>query len=821
MTTPAQIARALAEGGRAALEANRQRLNDLNVYPVPDGDTGTNLAESVAALADALADPSLADADRAGVAHAAKQAALMGARGNSGVILSQIVRGLAEALAATEGELGPADAAAALREAATRAYCAVRQPVEGTMLTAIREMAEEAERMPPDGELAPMLDAVVRAGEATVERTPDMLEVLRRSGVVDAGAAGLVELTRGAVAGLRGEEAGPAGPAVARPVTIGTHHQEDSPFRYCTTYLVEGPGVDADALAAQLEPLGDSLHVVGESPMFKVHIHTDDPGAALSLAVAVGSVDRIEIADMHRQTAERARRLSLVRDHQATGVVAVVAGKGNEAAYREAGAQGLVAGGQSMNPSAGEIVAAIEAVDADGVLVLPNNANVILAAEHAAAAAGRPARVVPTRSVAAGLLLLGHVDPGLPLDVNADLLAARNGAVRHGEVTAAVRDSQADGVAVRKGQHIALIDGQVAGAYTTPEDAAAALIDGLGATADRLLLVTGEAGELATGGWLEAVRARHRGVAIELRDGGQPLYPLVAAAEGRQLLTAENTALVLDSTADLADPRSLHANWRMVPLSVRFGDSELLDFIELSPDEFYRRLETAVDHPTTAAPSPGAYQAAFEELSGYGRILVLPVSSRVSASAGSAELAARAIDPDGRRISVLDGRSVSGATLLLADGLQRLLVRGVPENQLMTWFERARDRLSLVFSVETLEYLRRGGRIGRAKAVIGGLLRVRPLLTLSDGEVVAHGSVRGRGAVLPAFERFLGERLAAANHARIAVVHARDEARAGELCELLARDWPRCSVDHVVELGAVVGTHGGPGTLGMAVLPGE
>ena len=130
--------------------------------------------------------------------------------------------------------------------------------------------------------------------------------------------------------------------------------------------------------------------------------------------------------------------------------------------------------------------------------------------------------------------------------------------------------------------------------------------------------MTGEAGELATGGWLEAVRARHRGVAIELRDGGQPLYPLVAAAEGRQLLTAENTALVLDSTADLADPRSLHANWRMVPLSVRFGDSELLDFIELSPDEFYRRLETAVDHPTTAAPSPGAYQAAFEELSGYG-----------------------------------------------------------------------------------------------------------------------------------------------------------------------------------------------------------
>ena len=688
MTTPAQIARALAEGGRAALEANRQRLNDLNVYPVPDGDTGTNLAESVAALADALADPSLADADRAGVAHAAKQAALMGARGNSGVILSQIVRGLAEALAATEGELGPADAAAALREAATRAYCAVRQPVEGTMLTAIREMAEEAERMPPDGELAPMLDAVVRAGEATVERTPEHARgaAPQRCGRRRRRRAGRAD--PGAVAGLRGEEAGPAGPAVARPVTIGTHHQEDSPFRYCTTYLVEGPGVDADALAAQLEPLGDSLHVVGESPMFKVHIHTDDPGAALSLAVAVGSVDRIEIADMHRQTAERARRLSLVRDHQATGVVAVVAGKGNEAAYREAGAQGLVAGGQSMNPSAGEIVAAIEAVDADGVLVLPNNANVILAAEHAAAAAGRPARVVPTRSVAAGLLLLGHVDPGLPLDVNADLLAARNGAVRHGEVTAAVRDSQVDGVAVREGQHIALIDGQVAGAYTTPR-----------MRPPRCRRPGGHGRPAAAGDW-GGRRLRPAIPGLRLSGpatGGWPsscvtaasrCYPLVAAAEGRQLLTAENTALVLDSTADLAVPGlcTPTGGWCRSRSASATGSCSTSS--SSSPDEFYRRLETAVDHPSTAAPSPGAYQAAFEELAGYGRILVLPVSSRVSASAGSAELAARAIDPDGRRISVLDGRAVSGATLLLADGLQRLLVRGVPENQLMTWFER-------------------------------------------------------------------------------------------------------------------------------------
>jgi uncharacterized protein len=819
MTSPVQIARALAEGGHAALEANRGKLNDLNVYPVPDGDTGTNLADTVAALADALSDPPLSSADRAGVAHAAKQAALMGARGNSGVILSQIIRGLAESLAATDGDLGPTEAAMALRAAATYAYRAVRQPVEGTMLTAIRVMAEEAERVAPGGDLDTVLDAALRAGEDVVERSPEMLDVLRRSGVVDAGAAGLVELTRGAVAGLRGQAVGPASEAVARPVIIGTHHQEDSPFRYCTTFLVEGAAVHGEQLLQRLEPLGDSVYVVGESPMYKVHIHTDDPGAALTLAVAEGTIGQIEIADMHRQTAERERRLSMVRDRQATGVVAVVVGEGNEEAYREAGAGQLVAGGRSMNPSAGQIAEAIDAAEAEGVLVLPNDANVIAAAEHAAGLASRPSRVVPTRSIAAGLLLLEHVDPGLPLDVNADLLVARNDAVRHGEVTTAVRDSNADGVPVREGQHIALIDGRVAGAYDSATDAAAALVEGLATTADRLLLISGSSLQFDADGWLGRVRARHPGVTLELREGGQPLYPLVAAAEGHPLLTDENTAVVLDSTADVPVPEAMHPNWRMVPLSVRFGERELLDFVELSPDEFYRLLEAGDDHPTTSAPSPGAWQTAFEELSGYARILVLPVSSRVSASAGAAEIAARELDPSGRRVTVLDGAAVSGATVLLADALQRMLVRGVAENELMTLFEHARDRLGLVFSVETLEYLRRGGRIGRAKAVIGGLLRMRPLLTLSGGEVVSHGSVRGRAAVLPAFERFLADHVGADGAAHIAVVHARDGGRARELCELIERDWPRCSVDHVLELGAVVGTHGGPGTLGMAVLP--
>ena len=278
---------------------------------------------------------------------------------------------------------------------------------------------------------------------------------------------------------------------------------------------------------------------------------------------------------------------------------------------------------------------------------------------------------------------------------------------------------------------------------------------------------------------------------------------------------------MLDSTSDAGSPQALPANWRVVPLSVRLGDRSYLDYVEMPPEEFYRRLPLEADLPQTAAPAPGAFQAAFEELAAYSRIFVLPISSEVSATSRSAELAARELDPGGERIVVLETQAVSAATLLLADGLQRLLVRGVPENTLVTWFEEAKARLSLLFSVETLEFLRKGGRIGRTQAAVGGLLRVRPLLTLQDGEVAAYGRVRGASRVLPAFERYLCEHLAEGQPGRIALCHARSPAAVESLQEMIARARPAASVDHVLELGAVVGTHGGPGTVGMAVLTGE
>jgi len=606
MSDAHRIAVAAARGAAAAVEASRGRLNDLNVYPVPDGDTRSNLADTARELAAGLAD---ATADTpAAVATAAKRAVLMGASGNSGAILSQIVGGFAD-VAGAAGEIDSHVLARALRSAADAAYRPVQQPIEGTMLTVIREMAEAAERLAGGG-LDEVVDAVLAAGGESVARTQGMLDVLRDAGVVDAGAAGLVEFCRGAVAGARGEQIQAPLEALERPLSFEAVHQEESQFRYCTSFLVEGEDIDRDRLEAELLAMGDCLLVVGEAPMCRVHVHTDDPGAALTRAVAMGSLDRVAIANMQEQTRRREERLS-----------------------------------------AGPTLVALPGGRAD--------------------------------------------------------------------------------------------------------------------------------------------------------EGG---------------LTAENTAIVLDSTADVAHPEQEHANWRMVPLTVRFGEEQFEEYREIEPAEFYRRLRNGGPHPQTAAPSPGAYLRMYEKLSEYAHVIVLPVSSKVSGSVQAARIAAE--DPAaGGRVTVLDGRTVSVGTAMLADGVQRLLEDGTTLEEVTAWVESARERLRLVIYVDTLEYLRRGGRISRRGELAGNAIGLRPLLTLRDGELALYRRVvGGRRRALREFDRFLCQNSAPDGEVRVALAHGADPDGAEGLAAAVRRLRPQARIERVSELGAVVGTHGGPGTLGLLVL---
>jgi uncharacterized protein len=511
-------ARELTHAALAALERSRQRIDDLNVYPVPDGDTGTNMTLTARAVVEEL-DKTTSD-ERTALLKQITRAALMGARGNSGVILSQIVRGACEALA-TDGTL-----ATTFRSASDAAYRAVRKPVEGTMLSVIRELAEEAEA---GGDFA----QIVRRGEEAVARTPEQLAVLREAGVVDAGGAGLLELVRGLAAAVAGEELQPP-PRQQVKLTVEAIHQELSRYRYCTTFLVEGDLLDAGAIESQLEQLGDSLLVVGDSEALKVHVHTDEPGRALAVGTAVGVIDGVEIANMHEQTVQREERLlEAVPDPPAaqSAVVAVVAGDGNRALFEGLGAAKVVEGGQTMNPAAADLVAAAEQTDAAEVILLPNNANVILAAEQAAQLSAKPITVVPTDSIPAGLAAMVSFLAERPAADNASEMADVLEGVVTGEVAVASRDVELNGVSIHKGGWLGLAGGEPVAVGDAFDTVAEQVVDTLLAEPRMLLTFLTGADAPELDGLLDRIRARHPELELEVHPGGQPHYPLLLSAE--------------------------------------------------------------------------------------------------------------------------------------------------------------------------------------------------------------------------------------------------------------------------------------------------
>jgi DAK2 domain fusion protein YloV len=526
----------------ANLEARREEVNDLNVFPVADGDTGDNMAmtmRAVMAELDHLDGQMVDEVGRTQLVQALARAALMGARGNSGVILSQIVRGAAEELASRPGELvDPVLVASAFARAADAAYDSVREPAEGTMLTVFREMAHsiarqlahldaEKQRLAPDVSdaeqdalLAEVLERAIEDGQQAVERTPEQLEVLRESGVVDAGGYGLVLILAGVVAGLRGD--GSEVPAIAHhePPRVTRPHHEDSRFRYCTNFIVTGSDLVGREFVPRLEELGDSVLVVGDEATLKVHVHTDEPEAAVALFEGSGGVSQLDVGDMREQIAERRERLRLGR----TGVVAVIAGEGMRALFEDLGAH-VVDGGETLNPSTYELLAGIHEVVAEEVLVLPNSSNVVMAAERAAELSEKPTRVVGSTSQQAGLLALVEVDPEAPAAENADRLDSALAEIRTGAVAPAARDD-AQG-RFRRGDAVGFVGEEVVawgGAGSTLE----ATIERLGADAELVTVIGGRDAPIPLD---ELELHAPEGIELEIQDGGQPHYWWLLAAQ--------------------------------------------------------------------------------------------------------------------------------------------------------------------------------------------------------------------------------------------------------------------------------------------------
>jgi DegV family protein with EDD domain len=302
----------------------------------------------------------------------------------------------------------------------------------------------------------------------------------------------------------------------------------------------------------------------------------------------------------------------------------------------------------------------------------------------------------------------------------------------------------------------------------------------------------------------EQARAREQRLTVIQGGGSSAPGPLPATA-----------AIVLDSTADLPDPQTLHPHWRSVPLTVSFGDRDYADGIDIDSDGFYDLLRQSPDHPQTSAPSPGAYQEAFAQVSDCARVFVMPISSKVSASYQSALTAAQ----DDARVTVLDGGSVSAGTVMLAEGVQRLIDAGEPTETIEAWLEGARDRMRLLVGVTTLEYLERGGRISHAQRLLGDAFGVKTLLTMRDGEVVKYKTTRGVAGIWREFERFILAEAPADRPVHVGIAHAQAPEAAAQLSELVVRLRPGADIDRVCSIGAVVGTHSGPGAFGLLILP--
>ena len=532
----------LIKTAASALKDRKDEVNKLNVFPVPDGDTGTNMSLTMDAVVAEIAKLT-EDAPLADVCHAVTHGSLMGARGNSGVILSQILRGLCE-IVSQSTEPDPQLVADAFARSVTVAFQAVRKPIEGTMLTVLRDASEAAPAAVAEGrDLAGVLKVVVDASYESVRRTPDLLPVLKEAGVVDAGGFGLAilfegfttALAGGAVRDFRGTIAGGTG-VVAGFTPVDDWDDEE--YLYCTEFLLFGADLDREAVEEHLAAVGGSQLAVGDSDALKIHVHTDDPASIIAYATGLGEVAEVHVNNMRRQTAARAAELRAgTTSKPATptkplGFVAVAAGQGLADILISLGVDRVVSGGQTMNPSTAELLEAVEAVPAEAVVILPDNKNIIMAAQATAGVASKPVGVVPTTSVPQAFSALLALDPAASLDDNVRNMTAAAAAVRTGEITTAIKDSKAKAGPIKAGQIIGIADHEIEVVGEDIVDVAVRLLDVIAGDGETLTLL---AGEDMTDEQAESIAARlavlHPELEIEFHRGGQPLYPLIMAVE--------------------------------------------------------------------------------------------------------------------------------------------------------------------------------------------------------------------------------------------------------------------------------------------------
>ncbi len=538
--TSNDIVNAIAAAAKA-LAARKEEINRLNVFPVPDGDTGTNMSLTLAMVVENLAKLPIGatDEDRR---RAITSGALMGARGNSGVITSQIMRGLCEGIANHETfDLVAVDDA--FDRAVEVAFNAVRKPVEGTILTVLRDTAAAARKARKKKmELEEGLRFIVGESYASVQRTPDLLPVLKENGVVDAGGFGIAIFFDSFVSALTGrseslgDELAFARTAAPKVEIEQINDWEGSAYMYCNEFLVDSDTLDPEEALDFLQTMGDCELCVGTNPKFKVHVHSNTPDKVLAYFLERGQISEVFIHNMKLQSEERTAKLEQeqAEESKPIGFVAVAAGSGNAAILKSLGVDYVVSGGQTMNPSTKELLDAVNSVNADAVIILPNNSNIIMASQSCVEVSEKPCAVVPTKSVPEAFSAMFAFDEGASLEENVEAMTEAREEVKTGEITHAIKDSKdVHGNPIHDGDVIGIAAGELEVVSDSIEDATMRVLEVLEAEdADTLTILAGEDySDEAFEALLSQIEEAYEDLKVDSHRGEQPLYPIILSVE--------------------------------------------------------------------------------------------------------------------------------------------------------------------------------------------------------------------------------------------------------------------------------------------------
>ena len=804
-------------------------LNDLNVYPVPDGDTGTNMSMTLQSVENALvglqSEPNMEE-----LVDIISEAVLLGARGNSGTILSQIIQGFLDAVRDKE-EIDIEAAAKGFVSAKERAYKAVSQPVEGTILTVIRKVSEAAMAYDgPKDDFIPFLVNLKNAAADAVEDTPNLLPKLKEAGVVDAGGKGIFYVLEGFEKSVTDPEmlkdlARIANSQVNRKQKLEYINKNEIKFKYCTEFIIESGDFDLEEYKAKIQNLGDSMVVAQTRKKTKTHIHTNHPGQVLEIAGALGDLNNMKIENMEIQHSHVLVKEEELNKVDIRGIVketaleepkllfnekniennvaiyAVVDNKNIANLFLKDGASAILIGGQTKNPSVSDIEEGLKKIHAKTIYILPNNKNIIASAKLAAKRDNRDIIVIDTKTMLEGYYFTKN------RKMNLQTLLRQLKFNNSIEITKAVRDTKVNDIEIKVGDNIALVNGTLTEKAERVEDLIKKIYEKY--TNDKTLAVTVVRGKTATEEGNEAIKSKNFKKFYEY-DGEQDNYSYYIYLEQRDP-SLSKIAILTDSASDITPDMIEGLDVTVIPIRLKIGENNYKDGVNLSKKEFWHKLLTEKVVPKTAQPSPAEFRDYYEELfnKGYEKIISIHISSKMSGTQQVAKVAREMLKRE-KDIIIVDSKSVTFGQAYQVLEAAKMIKAGVKLEDILTRLYEIADKMKVYFAVSDLTYLEKGGRIGRASSVIGNLLKLRPVLKLEDGEVSLETKTFGERGAISYMEKIIKNEGRNSIYLYTAWGGTNQELHNTDILKKTADTMRKIEYKGRFEIGPTIGSHSGP-----------